>query len=1213
MAEYEPIKATIEVEADTSEAEKNLKKLKDTGKETFEEIAESEKKTSETSEKVKDSLGGLKEIFEKLAEKANNVGGVVDFSNSIQQADILQAKIVGIADRIGKQVEKGDYLGISRSVEGIQKAIDKLTELDKEAEAAQKKIAELADENGEIKNETPKVDKQVDVTAADVDSFIESRNEVDRLSDSLDALRQKYADAVNSNEAEEKLLRIESRIVSLREKLEELTKPIQEVTISADAMGRISSMVDEAFPQIKFDMGDLEGLLNSRTEIDRLTDSLQLLKEEYVELANAGGDSKKLLSLEERIASLTKKIEELSNETPKVKGMFDSIMNESFIKGAFSKAGKDISNVFRNITSYAKRAAGEIKKFGASIAQNLGSKLTEGVRKVEQLVNSFGRILMYRAVRSAIKEITASVKEGYENLYRWSRLNDGEFSTSMDRLATEALHVKNALGAALAPVINALVPIVEKLSHAFIEVVNGVNQFLSALTGASTWTMALHTPITYAQAAGKGFDKATKKAKKYKATILGFDEINKLNDNTSSLNGDTSGSDELPYGSMFTKKPLSDFWKKWLDTNDWTDLGRLAAQRANKILKDLDKWILTVARPWALKWSERIATFLNGFVEKFDWEFLGKTIADGMMVIVDSVNLFFEKFNAKAFGNKIASTIKGWFENIEWSAIGRYFANGINFVADTASGFFAEFVRNAEEYGGDLAVAFRSWVNSIHWDEIRNAISDGLRSIAGVIRGFVRNEDGSWDRFRTEFVQTINTVIGSPDIDELIDAGTDLINNIVRMLGDVDWEGVGRKIGLMLGGIDWMSVLVTTAEAVVKGLWGAIQGVLESDNGGSFVGAMAIVTAVTGAFSLAGTFASGIVGGFTAELGKTLMNGLVSAVGSEGLGAAVLGSMGWIAGIGALIAEVGVFVYEGVTLWNAHQDLMQAKANETSSVLRLQAALAENGINASTEQIEAHLNGLISVSELTGGKFQSFGEIVSSSTGRMSANVTGDLDSVAKTASATFDKVSKSTVDFTGGVNDVITRYLTEASDGSSDSMRKLADDTTNIFRDVSSAVGDINQALSNSFSKMASSISESMQRMYNSVSSNMTRIASNVEQNARRIQEAFNSVSSAASMNVSIPAHANGGMVEDGLFFANSSEIIGQFSNGNSYVANNEMIIEALEQGVYNAVSNALANQSSGGGDTILMIDSEEIARASIKGQRKLDRRISPTVKFSQ
>lgn len=61
------------------------------------------------------------------------------------------------------------------------------------------------------------------------------------------------------------------------------------------------------------------------------------------------------------------------------------------------------------------------------------------------------------------------------------------------------------------------------------------------------------------------------------------------------------------------------------------------------------------------------------------------------------------------------------------------------------------------------------------------------------------------------------------------------------------------------------------------------------------------------------------------------------------------------------------------------------------------------------------------------------------------------------------------------------------------------------------------------------------------------------------------------------IKAYANGGMPEDGLFFANHKELVGKFSNGRTAVANNEMIVEGIKAGVYEAVAMAMSQYGSG------------------------------------
>lgn len=69
----------------------------------------------------------------------------------------------------------------------------------------------------------------------------------------------------------------------------------------------------------------------------------------------------------------------------------------------------------------------------------------------------------------------------------------------------------------------------------------------------------------------------------------------------------------------------------------------------------------------------------------------------------------------------------------------------------------------------------------------------------------------------------------------------------------------------------------------------------------------------------------------------------------------------------------------------------------------------------------------------------------------------------------------------------------------------------------------------------------------------------------------------------------ATGGFPEDGFFYANHNELVGQFSNGQTAVANNEQIT----QGIYLAVLQAMRD-SEGGSKTIsIQIDGKEIAKA--------------------
>lgn len=64
--------------------------------------------------------------------------------------------------------------------------------------------------------------------------------------------------------------------------------------------------------------------------------------------------------------------------------------------------------------------------------------------------------------------------------------------------------------------------------------------------------------------------------------------------------------------------------------------------------------------------------------------------------------------------------------------------------------------------------------------------------------------------------------------------------------------------------------------------------------------------------------------------------------------------------------------------------------------------------------------------------------------------------------------------------------------------------------------------------------------------------------------------------------AYATGGFPEDGFFFANHNELVGQFSNGKTAVANNAQIVEGIKQGVIEAM---YESGGSDGGNIVIQL----------------------------
>lgn len=182
--------------------------------------------------------------------------------------------------------------------------------------------------------------------------------------------------------------------------------------------------------------------------------------------------------------------------------------------------------------------------------------------QIKGLVKSLGRIAVYRVVRSAIKGISTACKEGVNNLVQYSAaLNSTDAATAnatMSEYASTLLQVKNSVGAAVMPALAALLPVINTIASAFITAANAVNQFFQALRGQRTFTKAKKNTVDYA----KSLKSSSGAAKELQKTLLGFDEINRLNDENKGGGGGAAGAD---YSNMFEEAQISEKAQKFAE------------------------------------------------------------------------------------------------------------------------------------------------------------------------------------------------------------------------------------------------------------------------------------------------------------------------------------------------------------------------------------------------------------------------------------------------------------------------------------------------------------------------------------------------------------------------------------------------------------------------------------------------------------------------
>lgn len=212
-----------------------------------------------------------------------------------------------------------------------------------------------------------------------------------------------------------------------------------------------------------------------------------------------------------------------------------------------------LAEALLNVQSAAAGVTGSMPKVSAENKKTSESakKLSESVSKTKKPLSNFlaslKRIAMYRILRTVLKEISEAFREGLTNAYLFSKGIDGTLANALDSIATKSLTMKNQLGAALGNLLTAITPILLRL----IEFARAAAQALAALFSALGGGQYLVAKDT-----AKGWDEATGAAKKYKNTLLGFDEINRLNDTSG------SGTSSADAADMFEVRNLPDWAQK---------------------------------------------------------------------------------------------------------------------------------------------------------------------------------------------------------------------------------------------------------------------------------------------------------------------------------------------------------------------------------------------------------------------------------------------------------------------------------------------------------------------------------------------------------------------------------------------------------------------------------------------------------------------------
>lgn len=186
-----------------------------------------------------------------------------------------------------------------------------------------------------------------------------------------------------------------------------------------------------------------------------------------------------------------------------------------------------VNEQMERLENAAKKAA-EAEKQTANATEKVANAAKKANKPLGNFISSLKRIAFYRIIRGIIKGITQAFSEGLEKAYLFSSGIVGEgnrFAQAMDSIKSKGNEMKGQLGSAFISLLTAIEPILIQLINLITKVADALSQLFAAFTGR-TYIKANQTAAKFADTMARG----GAAAKEWKNQLLGFDEINRLNE-----------------------------------------------------------------------------------------------------------------------------------------------------------------------------------------------------------------------------------------------------------------------------------------------------------------------------------------------------------------------------------------------------------------------------------------------------------------------------------------------------------------------------------------------------------------------------------------------------------------------------------------------------------------------------------------------------------
>ena len=210
----------------------------------------------------------------------------------------------------------------------------------------------------------------------------------------------------------------------------------------------------------------------------------------------------------------------------------------------------EVENLIFNVKRTGDVAGNSMQGLAKSL-QTVRKSSGGASKSMQSLLGTIGRMAKMMMLRQTIRGIIKALDEGVKNAYMFSKAIGGDLAAALDLLATKNYTMSNQIGAAWATMLQTIQPILLKIIELVRRAAEILTQFFALLGGKRTYLKAIDYSKSWAETTAKG----ASAAKEWKNQLMGFDEINRLEEPSDSGSG--SGQALPDYSQMFEDIPIN--------------------------------------------------------------------------------------------------------------------------------------------------------------------------------------------------------------------------------------------------------------------------------------------------------------------------------------------------------------------------------------------------------------------------------------------------------------------------------------------------------------------------------------------------------------------------------------------------------------------------------------------------------------------------------